>query len=271
MAEDQSIRVQKFIADAGLYSRRAAEALIARGEVWINGRAAVAGQRVVPGHDKVTVGGKPVRASPQRRITLAVHKPRGLVCSNDDPHHAATVFDLLPREFAKLRFFCAGRLDLESEGLVILTTDGSLAHRLMHPSNLVVKRYHVILETPFPSARLPQLVKGIVIEGERLKVERAALVNADAGGRSAHLDVHMHHERKREIRQLFTHLGFEVRRLRRYQIGGLQLKGIPLRAGRVLSKVEIDSLFHHPRTPHAPHEAYSLSVASTSLATVDAD
>lgn len=76
------------------------------------------------------------------------------------------MFDLLPREFSKFRFFCAGRLDLDSEGLVILTTDGDLANRLMHPSNVVVKRYHVILKQPFPAGRLAQLVRGVVVEGE---------------------------------------------------------------------------------------------------------
>src|SRR5688572_17153783 len=258
-------RVQKFIADAGICSRRAAEALIAQGEVWVNGAPATLGQKVTPGVDKVTVSGKTVRSTAQPRVTVAVHKPRGLVCSNDDPHHAATVFDLLPREFSKFRFFCAGRLDLDSEGLVILTTDGDLANRLMHPSQTVVKRYHVMLKTPFPSTRLPQLIRGVVIEGERLKVERAALINASAGGISTGLDVHMHHGKKREIRQLFTKLGFDVKRLRRYQIGALQLKGIPLRAGKVLSTKEIDSLFRNPRTPQAAFEAYARRAPALSV------
>jgi 23S rRNA pseudouridine2605 synthase len=254
-----AVRIQKFLADAGVCSRRNAEALVAQGEVWINGKAATAGQKVIPGADKVTVSGKTVRSASQPKITVAVHKPRGLVCSNDDPHHAATVFDLLPREFSRFRFFCAGRLDLDSEGLVILTTDGDLAHRLMHPSNVVVKRYHVVLKAPFPSGRLPQLIRGVTVEGERLKVERAALINADAGGTSTDLDVHMHHGRKREIRLLFTQLGHEVKRLRRYQIGALQLKGIPLRAGKVLSNKEISALFLNPKTPHARYEAYALA------------
>lgn len=249
------VRLQKFIADAGLCSRRSAEALIAQGEVWVNGSAATLGQKITPGVDKVTVSGKPVRTTAQPRITVAVHKPRGLVCSNDDPHHAATVFELLPREFSKFRFFCAGRLDLDSEGLVVLTTDGDLANRLMHPSNVIVKRYHVVLKQPFPAARLIQLIRGVIIEGEKMKVERAALINAKPDHSSTDLDVHMHHGKKREIRQLFTKLGYDVKRLRRYQIGAFQLKGIPLRAGKVLSSKEVDALFHSPRTPHATFEA----------------
>ncbi len=261
----EPIRLQKYLAEAGVCSRRAAEALITEGEVWVNGAAATLGQKVTPGVDKVTVRGKPVRSSPQPRVTVVVHKPRGLVCSNEDPHHADTVFDLLPREFSKLRFFCAGRLDLDSEGLVILTTDGDLAHRLMHPSNTVVKRYHVTLKKPFPASRLVQLVRGVVIEGERLQVERAALVNPKPDQTAHDLDVHMHHGKKREIRQLFTALGYDVKRLRRYQIGALALKGIPLRAGKVLSTKEIESLFHNPPTPRAAFEARALSTPSASV------
>ena len=258
MSISEPIRLQKYIADAGVCSRRAAEALIAQGEVWVNGAKAGLGQKISPGLDKVTINGKSVRAVAQPRITLAMNKPRGLVCSNDDPHHADTIFSVLPREFSKYRFFCAGRLDMDSEGLVILTTDGDLAHRLMHPSNVVVKRYYVILKNPFPAKRLPLLVKGIVFEGERLKVERAALINPNAAGESTNLDVHMHHGKKREIRLLLTTLGYDVKRLRRYQIGALRLKGIPLHAMKQLSTKEIELLFHSPRTPHAALEANAI-------------
>ena len=262
MSVAEPIRLQKYIADAGMCSRRSAEALIYQGEVWVNGTKATVGQKITPGVDKVTVSGKPVRTVAQPKITLAMNKPRGLICSNDDPLHTQTIFSVLPRELAKYRFFCAGRLDLDSEGLVILTTDGDLAHRLMHPSNVVVKRYHVILRQPFPAARLPLLVKGIVLEGERLKVERAALISPNASKSSTSLDVHMHHGKKREIRLLFTTLGYDVKRLRRYQIGALQLKGIPLHAMKVLSTKDIELLFQSPRTPRAALEASSTPVES---------
>jgi 23S rRNA pseudouridine2605 synthase len=239
----EALRIQKFIADAGLCSRRAAEDLIARQEVWVNGKAAVPGQKVVPGVDKVVVEGKVVRPAAQASMTLALHKPRGLVCTNDDPNNPDTVFSLLPPALARLRFFCAGRLDKESEGLVIVTTDGALAHRLMHPSNQVVKRYEVVLKRPYPAARLPRLVDGITFEGERLKVEHARLVRPGPDGSSRHLDVRMHHGKKREIRRLFTLLGHDVRRLRRVQIGSLRLQGIPLRGVKQLSMKGIEMLF----------------------------
>ncbi|HEX7632406.1 MAG TPA: pseudouridine synthase [Lacunisphaera sp.] len=255
----EPVRIQKLIAESGLCSRRAAELLIVAGDVYVNGEKATLGQKVEPGVDKVTVRGKPLRASAQPKLALVMHKPRGVVCSNSDPHADQTIFDLLPREWAKLRLFCAGRLDKDSEGLVILTSDGDLAHKLMHPSNLVVKRYYVSLEEPFPASRLKQLLRGVTLEGEHLKVEKANLVNARPDKSSPELDVHMHHGKKREIRQLFTALGYEVRRLRRYQIGALRLKGIPLRGVKQLSSKEIQSLFavptdHYRETAHSTHD-----------------
>ncbi len=244
----EPVRIQKFIADSGLCSRRAAEALIAAGEVFVNGQAATPGLKVDPETDKVTVRGKPVRSVAQPKVTLIMHKPRGLVCSNSDPHAVdGTIFDLLPREWAKLRLFCAGRLDKDSEGLLVLTTDGDLANRLMHPSNTVVKRYYVQLEEPFPASRLGLLVRGVKVEDEWLKVERANLVNPTRDKKSASLDVHLHHGKKREIRQLFLALGYPVKRLRRYQIGAFPLKGIPLRGVKQLSTKEVSLLFATPR------------------------
>ncbi len=247
MTDSQLVRVQKFLADSGLCSRRAAETLVAEGEVWINGECATPGQKIAPGIDKVTVRGKPVRSTAQPRITLAMHKPRGLVCSNDDPHNAETIFTVLPREFARFRFFCAGRLDKDSEGLVILTTDGDLANRLMHPSNVVVKHYLVKLKQPFPPGKKAALLRGVIIDGERLKVEHATLLAPRADGAASAVDVQMHHGKKREIRQLFTALGFDVKRLKRYQIGAFALKGIPLRAVKQLSNKEIALLFKVPQ------------------------
>ena len=255
----EPVRIQKLIAEAGICSRRAAEALIVAGEVYVNGEKATLGQKVEPDSDKVTVRGKALKGKAQPKLALVMHKPRGVVCSNSDPHAEQTIFDLLPREWARLRLFCAGRLDKDSEGLVILTSDGDLAHKLMHPSNLVVKRYYVSLEEPFPAGRTRQLLRGVVIEGEHLKVESAKLVNPRVDRSSPELDVHMHHGKKREIRQLFTALGFTVRRLRRYQIGALRLKGIPLRGVKQLSTKEIQSLFavpsaHYRAEPVSAHD-----------------
>ncbi len=250
---DTTVRLQKFLADAGICSRRAAEQLIAQGEVAVNGRPAELGQKIDPESDKVTVDGRQVRAATlQPKITVAVHKPRGLICSNDDPHNPETVFSLLPPKFAQYRFFCAGRLDKDSEGLVVLTTDGDLAQRLTHPSNQVTKRYLVVLERGFPREKIHRLLNGIIADGERLKVEYANLINPGPGGLASSLDVHMHHGKKREIRQLFLGLGYPVKRLKRYQIGAFSLRGISSRAGKQLSPAEIESLFAQP--PAVPQQ-----------------
>jgi 23S rRNA pseudouridine2605 synthase len=242
-----SIRLQKYLADAGFCSRRAAEKLIESGEVFVNGTVASVGTKIVPGVDRVVASGENVRARRPGKVTLAVNKPRGVVCTNSDPHHAQTIFDLLPAPFARLRLFCAGRLDKESEGLVILTSDGDLANRLMHPSGLVVKFYRVSLKEEFPRAELPKLTKGVVFEDERLKVERARLIGRGEPAVSTEIDVQMHHGKKREIRQLFTALGYTVKRLRRYQIGRFSLRGFPLRAAKALTDSEIASLLAVPR------------------------
>lgn len=265
MSDFSAVRLQKYLAESGVCSRRAAETFITAGEVYVNGICATVGQKVTPGIDKVTVEGTKVRAPEPSRLTVAVHKPRGLVCSNDDPHNAATVFDLLPPELARHRFFCAGRLDKDSEGLVILTTDGDLANRLMHPRHHVVKRYQVRLETPFPAAKLPRLIGGVMVEGQRLKVERASLVSPNHGT-GTQLDVWMHHGKKREIRQLFLALGFPVKRLRRYQIGALRLKGLPIRAVKLLVPGEIDLLFKVPTAPLPEHRAVAARLPARSTA-----
>jgi 23S rRNA pseudouridine2605 synthase len=118
----------------------------------------------------------------------------------------------------------------------------------MHPSGLVVKYYRVSLEVPFPKAEVPKLTRGVVFEGERLKVEKARLIGRGAVAASTEVDVEMHHGKKREIRQLFTALGYGVKRLRRYQIGRFSLRGFPLRAVKVLTDSEIASLLVVPRS-----------------------
>jgi 23S rRNA pseudouridine2605 synthase len=233
------VRLQKFLAEAGIASRRAAEQLILDGAVRVNGRAAELGMKVDPATDRITVSGKPVRPRGGGKLTLAVNKPRGVVCTNSDPYHNRTVFDLVPPPYSRARLFCAGRLDKDSEGLVILTSDGELANRLMHPSGLVTKHYRVSLKAPISKQEIPRLIRGIVVDNERLKVERARLMGRGVVTESTEVDVQMHHGKKREIRQLFTLLGHDVRRLRRYQIGRFSLRGFPLRAVKVLTDSEI--------------------------------
>lgn len=243
---EQLIRLQKFIADQGICSRRAAEQHIRDGNIVVNGKTAKLGDKIVPGKDFISLDGKKIIYRAPSKVTVVINKPKGFICSNDDPHNSRTVFDLLPKEFSNQRLFCAGRLDKDSEGLVVLTNDGDLANKLMHPSSLVTKRYSVELKQPFPRGKLARLISGITFEGERLKVEQAVFVGAKGKPESAELDVAMHHGKKREIRRLFTVLGYDVKRLKRYQIGNFTIKGVPQGAGMPLGPQEIEKLFQQP-------------------------
>jgi pseudouridine synthase len=242
-SSSKGVRLQKFLASAGVCSRRMAEELIQNGEVKVNGQPAILGQKVEPGRDQVVIRGKLVQQEAAKPITLAMHKPKGYLCSHGDPHHNRTIYDLLPPDLVNRRFLCAGRLDLDSEGLLILTTDGELANRLMHPANLVVKRYHVSLNKPYPRAKGPLLLKGIEFEGETLKVEKAYPIRSDRSEEFTDWELHLHHGKKREIRRLFEAFGYRVKRLKRFQIGRLSLRKIPTGMSKVLTPRDIRLLF----------------------------
>ncbi len=240
---DRSTRLQKVLADRGVCSRREADRWIQDGSVKVNGVVAQPGKKVDPLHDQIVVKGKglPPHVVPDS-LTLMVNKPKGLICSHGDPRHSQTIFDLLSRQHARHRLICAGRLDKPSEGLVVLTSDGDLANRIMHPSNGVMKRYRVQLNRPFPTSRIPELLRGKEIDGEFLKAEKVVPQprKTDATTR---LEVHLLHGRKREIRRLFESLGFFVKKLKRFQIGRLVLRGLAPGSYRRLTLSEIDSLF----------------------------
>lgn len=238
---DSAVRLQKFMADQGIASRRASEELIRAGRVTVNGKVAEIGCKVEPGRDKVAVDGNVTQPQKLKSVVVAVNKPKGYLCSNSDPHHERTVFSLLPPGLAEQRLFCAGRLDKESEGLLILTNDGAIAHQLTHPTHQVIKRYRVTIDREFDPKHIRNLLEGITWEGERLKVEK--VVPKKLGGEIRHLEVHMGHGKKREIRRLFIALGYEVTRLQRFQIGSLQLRGIGPGKSKRLSKEQIAQLF----------------------------
>lgn len=239
-----SIRLQKYIADHGLCSRRQAEALIRDGLVVLNGKTATLGQKVRPGQDHVAVNGKKIHPRPMDSIVLAMNKPKGVICSNRDPHHSKTIFDLLPPQYANHRLFCVGRLDKDSEGLILITNDGDLSNAIIHPSKGVVKRYQVTLNKPFDTSLIPMLHKGVNKEGEHLYAKKIVVATRgpDCDRR---LEVHLQQGRKREIRRLFEVFGFYVKRLQRFQIGQLILKRLPPGEVRELNSEDLDSLLRN--------------------------
>jgi len=237
------IRLQKVVAERGICSRRQADAWIEEGLIKVNGTVARPGAKVDPSRDRIVVKGKGLDPKiSTEELTLILNKPKGLICSHRDPHHTDTIFDLLPRRLQKKRLICAGRLDKSSEGMVILTTDGELSNRIMHPSNGVLKRYRVTLSRPFDETLIPKLLKGRQVEGEWLKAEKVIPLKQGKDA-SSRLEVHLVHGKKREIRRLFEAFGHYVKKLQRFQIGKLVLRRLPPGAYRPLTHSEINLLF----------------------------
>ncbi|MGE9295856.1 MAG: pseudouridine synthase [Puniceicoccales bacterium] len=242
MPEPDSIRVQKYLSEQGVCSRRKGETLIEEGMVTINGKTATLGDRVVPGKDVVKVEGQRVKAKATKLWVLMMNKPKGLICSHGDPHHSKTIYDNLPPELAREKLICCGRLDKESEGMLILTNDGDLAQRITHPSGGLVKIYRVKLSRNFDQSLIPKLLKGIKREGDFLRAKR--IIPATMGPeKERRLEVHLEQGRKREIRRLFEAFGYFVDKLERVQMGGLEMKRIPRGAVRELTNRELDFLF----------------------------
>ncbi|MFP6854140.1 MAG: pseudouridine synthase [Opitutales bacterium] len=239
----ETIRIHKLLAMRGICSRRKAEELVELGKVTVNGAPARTGQKVDPANDQVKVNGKLLPTTPPTALCLVMNKPRGFVCTNEDPREPRTVFDLLPKRYRKARLFCAGRLDKETEGLIVLTNDGDLAHRLAHPSSSTQKVYQVDLNKPFDSQHLGLLRRGKVVEGERLWLDKVILIGKKDARPSSRLEIRLGHGRKREIKRLLAAFGYFVERLRRTRVGALSLRKIPKGSFRKLSEREINLLF----------------------------
>ncbi|MFA5258204.1 MAG: pseudouridine synthase [Opitutales bacterium] len=241
-SQEDQIRIHKYIAEMGLCSRRAAEQLIRDGLVTVDGKTAIIGQKVDPQLQRVVVEGRTLKPTQKPAIvTLLMNKPRGVLCTNDDPFEGRTVFDILPPMFAKTRLFCAGRLDKDSEGMLILTSDGALAQKLMHPARRVIKRYRVLLTKPITPVHIKVLLNGIEVEGERLSAEKIIVIKRSMAP-ERDLEIHLEHGRKREIRRMMEALGYYVERLARFQIGRLVLRGVGPGHVKQLSKAEIEML-----------------------------
>ena len=231
------VRLQKFLADAGVTSRRAGEQLILDGRVAVNGQPVrVLGSKVEPEHDKVTVDGKPVRS--QRKLYLALHKPKGCVCSKKDEHGRQTIYDLLPKEWAIVN--SVGRLDFASEGLLFLTNDGEFALRLTHPRYGVRKRYVVTVEGRVDAEMLQRFTQGLFHHGEKLQAERAWLVSE--GKVQSVVELELAEGKNREVRRLFETQGLVVRKLVRVQIGKIKIGELKPGRWRTLTQPEIKTL-----------------------------
>ena len=231
------VRLQKYLAEAGVASRRAGEQMILAGRVEVNGKTVgVLGTRVDPVHDKVSVDGQPVRA--KRKIYLALNKPVGLVCSRKDEFERPTVFDLLPKEWGHLH--SVGRLDYNSEGLIFLTNDGDFSLHLTHPRYGVRKKYVVTVEGKLAVETLSQFTRGVFYQGDKLKAEKARLITASQ--KQSVVELELAQGKYHEVRRLFESQRVTVKRLQRVQIGKIKLGELPAGKWRILTEPEIKSL-----------------------------
>jgi 23S rRNA pseudouridine2605 synthase len=231
-------RLQKVLARAGLGSRRACEELIAAGRVRVNGEVAVLGRRVDPAHDSVEYDGVPVIVD-DTVVHWLLNKPAGYVTTARDPEGRATVLDLVP---GHPRVFPAGRLDRDTEGLLVLTNDGDLAQLLMHPRHGVEKEYFAEVDgVPTPGA-LRTLRNGVDLDDGRTQPARVRLVQESAGGTSA-LEIVVKEGRKRMVRRMCAAVGHPVRRLVRTRIGPLRDARLQPGAWRALRPDEVRALY----------------------------
>jgi 23S rRNA pseudouridine2605 synthase len=214
-------RLQKILSTAGIASRRASESYITDGRVSVNGETITElGSKADPDVDDIRVDGRRIKAA-RRRLYLLLYKPRGYIASRSDPRHRPTVIDLLEKGGVRDYVYPVGRLDYESEGLLLLTSDGDLAARLTHPSHEVEREYQVkVLGVP-DDHDLDRLSKGIVIDGRRTLPAQVRLLNVIEGTGAQHalLSIVVREGRNRQVRNMCEAIGHPVDRLRRVRIG----------------------------------------------------
>ncbi len=228
----EGVRLNKYLASCGVGSRRACDDLIATGRVDVNGAPCVKLATRVSETDSVRVDGK--RVFPKEEMVVIFHKPRGYVCTRNDELGRDTIYSLLPVSLHALHH--VGRLDTDSEGMLILTNDGDLSQKLMHPSKSVEKEYLVTSNQAFENAHLDQFLAGVFTEEGKLRAKRIERISA------RRLKVVLDHGAKRQIRVMFEALGYQVTKLLRVRIGNLWLGDLETGRWAVLNAKEVKML-----------------------------
>lgn len=231
------MRLNRYLASAGLGSRRSCESLIREGRVSINGHFVDSLATVVADGDDVRVAGRRI-LQPESTTVVALHKPKGFLCTRSDERSRRTIYDLLPRHMMRLAYI--GRLDKESEGLILLTDDGDLTQKISHPSAKMEKEYDVELDGPLDEGSAAKLLRGFPIIGGRARMESLKPI----GGHR--FRVVLTQGIKRQIRHMFYRVGREVTKLTRTRIGPIELAPLKPAEWRPLSPAEIDRLRGKP-------------------------
>jgi pseudouridine synthase len=238
-------RLQKIISAAGVASRRLAEELIAQGRVEVNGTTVkTLGTKADPERDEIRVDGRRIKEQKRKRYIL-LYKPRGYVTTRSDPQGRPTVMDLL--KGVKEYVYPVGRLDYDSEGLLLLTNDGELAARLMHPSHEIEKVYEARVRGVPAAEDLERLARGVVLDGERtapakVRIADRPVKTTASGTEQSFVEIVLHEGRQRQVRRMFDSIGHPVARLRRVRIGPIVDEQIPIGHWRELDQQELTRL-----------------------------
>lgn len=231
------VRLQKFLAEAGVASRRASEQFIVTGRVTVNGKMVTElGSKVDPSRDQVMVDGKLVRS--KKKLYVALNKPMGCVCSRKDERGRPTIYELLPAEWSNVQ--SVGRLDYDTEGLLLLTNDGELSLRLTHPRYGVKKLYRVTVEGRAEAEQVAAFTRGIQNEGQLLRAQRARIIEATKG--ASVIELELTEGKNREVRRMCATVGLMVERLVRTQVGKIKLGELRPGRWRALTETEIKTL-----------------------------
>jgi pseudouridine synthase len=238
--DDGLVRLNKYLADNGIASRRKADQLIEEGEVMIDGEIVTElGTKVDPTKQRVEVDGVVLKPEGARHRYYLLNKPSGVVCTNDHRESRPRAVDLIT-DRRKGRIYTVGRLDEETVGLVILTNDGDLAHRISHPRFGMTKTYQVVVRGRVTEADVEKVRKGVRLSDYRSRFNAVRLVRRSE--RQSRLEVTLQEGRNREIRRTFAHLGLPVKSLRRTRIGPLTDRGLKVGSWRPLTKAEVEDL-----------------------------
>ena len=234
------VRVQKFLADTGICSRRAAEKLIEEGKVTIGPRVAVLGDKVPTDSTSVKVNGEQIFPHKKKNTYIMLYKPRGYVTTAKDELGRKCVTDLLKNE--RVRLYPVGRLDKDSEGLLLMTNDGDLANKLMHPSNRIPKTYRTIVKGKVDATVLSQLSNGVYLEELDYTTSSADVELHEVREDKTILRITIYEGKNRQIRRMCEAVGLEVARLRRISIGPLKLGMLKPGAWRELTAEELRAI-----------------------------